>query len=94
MAKRNSISDSTLSRGYLPEARVFDRMLDEVRGYLAAVVVFDRTNTESILPAEIAGETCALPELVARRLAAGMSSSQTDQVRRASTITPALLHVQ
>ncbi len=57
-------------RDMLPDAsRAFDRMLDDVRAYFSDDLVFDRTNTEALLPPAIADDTCDLPELVARRLA-------------------------
>ncbi len=64
------------SRATLPDAsRAFDRMLDDVRAYFSEDLVFDRTNTEAILPSALADDTCDLPELVARRLAYEFSDS-------------------
>ena len=60
----------------LPDgSRVFDRVLEEVRSYLAGDLVFDRTNTTAILPRELAAGTCDLPQLVASQLARGVRDS-------------------
>ena len=56
----------------LPDAsRIFDRMIEEVRSYLTEDQIFDRANTEGMLPPELCGDCCDLPQLVARRLARG-----------------------